>query len=247
MAGSAKEAGPSSQRVAENLRRIRRERDLTTAALSRRLAEIGHPIADTGITKIEKGDRRVNVDNLVALAVALDTTPNRLLLPEVDLTRLSAEFDLTQQGTHGRVDAAWAWASGERPLGHKPASHDDDEPARDELRFIGQHRAHYIRGAAEWIAAAGEWMGQDGDEKPSARPALVGKGLVAMVILSAYTEYGLDSAALRSAAESGIVASLAQEESENAEGSEELEEFLGGVWSWLAAADTAQGDGEADP
>ena len=65
--------------MAANLRRMRRERELTTAALSQRLAEIGHPIAATGITKIEMGDRRVDVDDLVALAAALDTTPNQLL------------------------------------------------------------------------------------------------------------------------------------------------------------------------
>jgi hypothetical protein len=33
------------------------------------------------ISKIETTDRRIDVDDLVALAVALDTTPNRLLLP----------------------------------------------------------------------------------------------------------------------------------------------------------------------
>lgn len=125
MAGKAKEAGPSSQRVAANLRHIRRERELTTAALSRRLAELGHPIADTGITKIEKGDRRVDVDDLVALAVALDATPNRLLLPEMDAGHPSAKFDLTPRGTQQRLDDAWAWASGERQLSRAPG------PARD--------------------------------------------------------------------------------------------------------------------
>jgi transcriptional regulator with XRE-family HTH domain len=120
MAGKAREPGPSSQRTAANLRRIRREGDLTTAALSRRLAEIGHPVADTGITKIEKGDRRVDVDDLVALAVALDTTPNQLLLPEMDVSHPSAKLDLTPRDTQVRLDDAWAWASGERPLSRAP-------------------------------------------------------------------------------------------------------------------------------
>src|SRR5580658_5121566 len=90
MARRAKEAGPSSQHVAANVRRLRRERKLSTVALSQRLAEIGHPIASTGITKIELGDRRVDVDDLVALATALDTTPSRLLLPEVEADRTKA-------------------------------------------------------------------------------------------------------------------------------------------------------------
>lgn len=79
--------------------------------MAERLGEIGRPILATGITKLEAGQRRVDADDLVALAIALDVTPNTLLLPsepaDVDLTPVtSADF--------GEV---WAWARGQRPLG----------------------------------------------------------------------------------------------------------------------------------
>ncbi len=106
--------GPPSERAAANLRRIRRERDLTTAALSERLAALGHPIADTGITKTEKGDRRVDVDDLVALALALGVTPNTLLLPQIDYLGAPDFHQLTPEAI-GTAEELWQWAQGERP------------------------------------------------------------------------------------------------------------------------------------
>lgn len=110
--------GPPSKRVAANLRRIRRERDVTTAALSQRLAAIGHPIADTGITKTEKGDRRVDADDLVALALALGATPNTLLMPEVTYLDARDSHQLTPLVSGSAVEL-WQWAQGETPL-HLP-------------------------------------------------------------------------------------------------------------------------------
>ncbi len=106
--------GSSSKRVAANLRHIRREHDVTTAALSQRLASIGHPIADTGITKTEKEDRRVDADDLVALALALGVTPNTLLLPPVGY--LGASDPPAHPGSQRQRRGAWQWAQGERPL-----------------------------------------------------------------------------------------------------------------------------------
>jgi transcriptional regulator with XRE-family HTH domain len=115
MAGTPKEPGPTSARVAANLRRIRRAADVTTAALSKRLAAIGHPIADTGITKTEKGDRRVDADDLVALALALGVTPNTLLLPQVDYLGAPGVHHVTPVAG-GTAEELWLWAQGERPL-----------------------------------------------------------------------------------------------------------------------------------
>jgi transcriptional regulator with XRE-family HTH domain len=107
--------GPSSERVAANIRRIRRACEVTTAALSQRLAAIGHPIADTGITKTEKGDRRIDVDDLVALALALGVTPNTLLLPQMDYLGTSDTHLLTPN-VGGTAERLWQWAQGERPV-----------------------------------------------------------------------------------------------------------------------------------
>lgn len=51
------------------------------AELSRKLAEMGREIPPLGLRRIETGERRVDVDDLVALALALDLSPLALLLP----------------------------------------------------------------------------------------------------------------------------------------------------------------------
>lgn len=65
------------------------------------------------VSKTEEADRRIDVDDLVALAVALDTTPNRLLLPgDAD----DAEpVELTPEVRVSALDA-WKWAVGDEPL-----------------------------------------------------------------------------------------------------------------------------------
>lgn len=103
---------------------------MSTRELSRHLGDVGRPVVATGITKIEAGTRRVDADDLVALAITLGTTPTRLLLPStarpnVDLA-LTAEVTDTEQ-------VAWAWADGRVPLtrdlgdtgpgGMRPADH----------------------------------------------------------------------------------------------------------------------------
>lgn len=89
--------------------------------LSHRLGQIGQPILPSGITKIETGARRVNVDDLVALAIVLRVVPNRILLdPAADdeLISLTPTVNVPRR-------RAWNWVTGERPL------FDDDESRRD--------------------------------------------------------------------------------------------------------------------
>jgi transcriptional regulator with XRE-family HTH domain len=138
MAGSP---GPVARRVAENLRRVRQERGLSYAELARRLEGTGHPIRDTGLLKIEKGDRGVGVDDLAALAVALGTTPNRLLLP--DMGRGAPDDGQIAPGVKHSAGRLWAWASGEAPLGRSPASPSDDPENRgEEFVFSRENRQH---------------------------------------------------------------------------------------------------------
>ena len=72
---------PASRAVAANLMRLRKAQRLTTTRLSAALDELGQPIHASGITRIEKGERRVDVDDLVALAKALNVRPEQLLMP----------------------------------------------------------------------------------------------------------------------------------------------------------------------
>ena len=62
------EPGPVGVAVAQNLEQLRESRNLTYAELSRRLTQLGRPIAPLGLTRIRDRQRRVDVDDLVALA-----------------------------------------------------------------------------------------------------------------------------------------------------------------------------------
>ncbi|OZF53184.1 hypothetical protein CH293_11490 [Rhodococcus sp. 14-2470-1b] len=61
--------------------RVRRERNLTLRALSERLTQVGRPISNSSISQVETGARRVDVDDLLAFSIALDVSPNTLLMP----------------------------------------------------------------------------------------------------------------------------------------------------------------------
>ncbi|WP_431881547.1 helix-turn-helix domain-containing protein [Micromonospora chalcea] len=101
-----------SLRVGQSVAELRRARGLTTRALSDRLDEIGRRIPQSSLSKIEAGKRAVDVDDLVALAIALRTTPNRLLFgPRAGIEPVSLTPTYTTTGHR-----AWAWANGEYPL-----------------------------------------------------------------------------------------------------------------------------------
>lgn len=80
--------GPAGERVRAKIKAVRKQRGLSTVDLSNRLTHIGRPIVPTGITKIENGDRRVDVGDLVALSEALNCSVIDLLFdgPESSLT-----------------------------------------------------------------------------------------------------------------------------------------------------------------
>jgi transcriptional regulator with XRE-family HTH domain len=107
------EVGVIGHHVATNVLRLRKVRGLTVKSLSARLAECGRSIPSSGLTRIELGERRVDVDDLVALAAVLGVSPAALLLP------LDDEPAKTVQITGARevpADTAWAWLNNERPL-----------------------------------------------------------------------------------------------------------------------------------
>lgn len=81
----AVEVGKTGRHVAENLLRLRKVRGFSTRQLSARLTELGRTIPASGLTRMELGSRRIDVDDLVALAAALDVEPAQLLLPPSEL------------------------------------------------------------------------------------------------------------------------------------------------------------------
>lgn len=100
----------TGQRVAANVRRLREAKELRLVDLSERMTEVGVPMTVNTLSKIELGRRAVDVDDLVALALGLRTSPNRLLLGD-------DEDDVVLTPSHTlSPEAAWAWALGEAAL-----------------------------------------------------------------------------------------------------------------------------------
>jgi transcriptional regulator with XRE-family HTH domain len=102
------------------------------------MTDVGRPMLKSGLNKIEQGERRVDVDDLVGLALALDVSPARLLLTD---TADNKSILLTNRGHLVKTRAAWAWAAGEHPL-----SEDKGRTKRVDLnrqrRFVRENRPH---------------------------------------------------------------------------------------------------------
>lgn len=97
MVAKPPEPGAASRTVAATVRRLRLARDLTLPGLSAEVAKHGWNLSDQVLCKIENGrlaedgtpaskyTRSITVDDLVALAAALDVTPMALLDGTADL------------------------------------------------------------------------------------------------------------------------------------------------------------------
>ncbi|MGW3179922.1 hypothetical protein ACWDD9_11725 [Kitasatospora sp. NPDC001119] len=99
---------------------------MSTGQLSEALAAQARPIPPSGITKIEKHVRRVDADDLVALALALNVGPVALLMPAESDSRTTVH--LTDE-VAAKADDAWKWASGEATL---PELWEPRDPQRQE-------------------------------------------------------------------------------------------------------------------
>lgn len=80
MGRSAVPYGAAGEAVRLNVRRLREAQRLTTRELAAKMTAAGRPMLGNGITKIETGNRHVDIDDLVALAECLGVTPERLLV-----------------------------------------------------------------------------------------------------------------------------------------------------------------------
>jgi Helix-turn-helix len=129
--------GPVGQRVASNVSDLRD--GMSLRELSAALGGVGRPILPSGIIKIENGTRRVDTDDLAALALTLGVTPNRLMLGaehESEPVRLTSQVETTANG-------AWRWACGEHVI--RPGAH--GAPAlRDVVAFMAENRPHAATG-----------------------------------------------------------------------------------------------------
>lgn len=95
--------------MTETVRMFREARRLTYAELSRQLGDLGRDIAPLGLRRIEAGERRVDVDDLVALAMALGVSPLALLLP-------TESSSVVPEGNSFPAERIWTWATGSKVL-----------------------------------------------------------------------------------------------------------------------------------
>lgn len=144
LANMENQSSTVSERVAANVRQLRQERGDDLADVSERLTRLGRPIGVSALSKLETGKRRVDADDLMALAIVLDVTPNRLLLMDGASTDDSVEL----VPDFGALDArsAWQWASGEHLVAHGFSDYADDagldDTSKRMARYYRENRPH---------------------------------------------------------------------------------------------------------
>src|SRR6478672_6208582 len=99
--------GPTGETVRANIIRLRTERNLGYTELSEKLKDLDRHILPLGLRRIENGARRVDADDLVALAVALDVSPITLLMPETATG--GARVQVTGVEKKLTADHVWEW------------------------------------------------------------------------------------------------------------------------------------------
>lgn len=76
--------GPVGDWVRHNVTRLIKQRHMSRADVIRRVVELGRYMDYAALRRVERGERRVDADDLVALATALGVTPAQLLEPPTD-------------------------------------------------------------------------------------------------------------------------------------------------------------------
>ncbi|MHA6628153.1 helix-turn-helix domain-containing protein [Pseudonocardia sichuanensis] len=131
--------------VARNVAEMRDRRRMSVRAVSARMAELGHKMLPSVVSKIETGERKVTVTELVLFALVFGVGPLRLLLP--------ADGDEVAFAP-GRVvpwSSAWSWATGEHPLESATSDEVDD--------FERENRPHHAKARSREILRWEEQLG----------------------------------------------------------------------------------------
>jgi transcriptional regulator with XRE-family HTH domain len=138
---------------ARRLREARDERVWTQQDLSDALDALGAPMDRTTIAKLEKQQREVRLDELIAIAAALDVAVLHLILPIEgdDAVRLAPSLETG-------VERARDWAGGRHPLNadnarfyyyQSPRDSELDAENRSHEHLQVMNRRHAAQDAAE--------------------------------------------------------------------------------------------------
>ena len=104
MGTNAVQRDATAETVSANVKRLRTKQNLGLRGLSTKLGEVGRPLGHSAVDQIEKGTRRVDVDDLMALAVALEVSPRRYCMPYAE------NADDQVRDDRSAMDAFEAWS-----------------------------------------------------------------------------------------------------------------------------------------
>lgn len=150
--GMTNEQRTPSEVLRQNIERLRKGRRLTYVELVERLKELGHPIPLIGLRRIERGERRVDADDLVALAYVLGVAVVDLLIPG-DAPD-SQPYDITPE-VRVSVGRARKWIGGHGFLS-QPITPGE---LADRLHWMPKDRAEAA--LREWLDPEDrEWLAQ---------------------------------------------------------------------------------------
>lgn len=138
-----KDLGPVGDTARYRIRKARESRGNTAVELSAMVRAIGRDLSPVAIRRIEFGARRIDVDDLVALAQVLDISPLALVLPFGESP--GEEFATSEFNEERTLERWWKWAHGEEPLFPKMW-----ESAND-FRSWSVPSWYSERGLPEWV------------------------------------------------------------------------------------------------
>ncbi len=143
--------GPTGEAVRANIKQIRDSQGMSQSDLSSTMGNLGRSIPPLGIHRIENGDRRVDVDDLVGFAVALSTTPATLLMPKVDTASPEDQVKLLDVAPTVSAKRAWEWITGRSRIASMRFSAfvDRSWPSWERERYEDDLIAKHERGMEE--------------------------------------------------------------------------------------------------
>jgi transcriptional regulator with XRE-family HTH domain len=112
----ARPLGPTGEAVRANLVRIREAMHMPVTRLSEQLETLGRPIPPLGIRRIEAGERRVDVDDLAVIAIALGVSPSSLLMPDLPTVQKGDLVHITGWQKPITATVIWRWLTAVTPL-----------------------------------------------------------------------------------------------------------------------------------
>lgn len=165
--------GPIGHNLIAALRELLEARGLSFNRASAALEELGRTLPPLAFSRTMKGERRIDVDELVALAVLLDVNPSALLFPRH--VAPNDEIELTPK-VHRAAGPVWGWADGKIPL-PGPTQRTLTEMATDFSRyarpdFIVREPEPALREVFQ-LAARLESVQADPDGWPERRDGLI--------------------------------------------------------------------------